>query len=152
MTATSEQLAVSSKIARSVICLPLTVLLLTATLAEAQQPGKVPRIGFLGGSSAAEYSGFIEAFQNGLRELGYLEGKSIAIEYRYGEGKLDRLPELAAELVYLGIDVIVVCGARAISEMKSATTTIPIIMTTIEDPVAMGIVGSLARPGGNITG
>jgi len=120
--------------------------------AEAQQSGKAPRIAFLGGSSAVAYSSFIEAFRKGLGELGYVEGKNITIEYRYGEGKVDRLPELAAELAQLAVDAIVVSGAIATSEMKSATRSIPIVMTTIEDPVAMGIIASLARPGGNITG
>jgi len=119
---------------------------------EAQQPGRAHRIAFLGGSSASAYASFVEAFQQQLRDLGYIEGKSSVIEYRYGDGKLARLPELAAELVHLGVDVIVVSGAQAISQVKSATRTIPVVMTTIEDPVAMGIVDSLARPGGNITG
>ena len=133
-------------------------LLLTAAVvtlvhsAEAQQPAKVPHIAFLGGSSTASYSSFIEALQKGLRELGYIEGKTIRIEHRYADGKLDRLPGLAAELAQHGVDLIVVSGARATSEIKKATQTIPIVMTTIEDPVAMGIVNSLARPGGNITG
>ena len=120
--------------------------------AEAQQPVKVPHIAFLGGSSMSAYSSFVEVLQKGLRELGYIEGKTIRIEYSYAEGKLDRLPGLAAELAQLGVDLIVVSGARATSEMKNATRIIPIVMTTIEDPVAMGIVNSLARPGGNITG
>ena len=120
--------------------------------AEAQQPVKVPHIAFLGGSSMSAYSSFVEVLQKGLRELGYIEGKTIRIEHRYAEGKLDRLPGLAAELAQLGVDLIVVSGARATSEMKNATRIIPIVMTTIEDPVAMGIVNSLARPGGNITG
>ena len=127
------------------------ILLLTASVgalvhaAEAQHPAKIPHIAFLGGSSAAAYSSFIEALQKGLRELGYVEGKTIRIEHRYAEGKLDRLPGLAAELAQLGVDLIVVSGARATSEMKNATRTIPIVMTTIEDPVAMGIVNSLAQ-------
>jgi putative ABC transport system substrate-binding protein len=120
--------------------------------AEAQQPATVHRIGFLGGSSASAYASFVEAFQQGMRVLGYVEGKSFVIEHRYGDGKLERLPELSSELIRLGVDVIVVSGARAISQVKSVTTTIPVVMTTIEDPVAMGIVDSLARPGGNITG
>jgi ABC-type uncharacterized transport system substrate-binding protein len=119
---------------------------------QAQQPTTARRIGFLGGSSASAYASFIEAFQQALRDLGHTEGKSFVIEGRYGDGKLDRLPELARELVQLGVDVIVVSGARAISQVKSVTRTIPVVMTTIEDPVAMGIVDSLARPGGNITG
>jgi putative ABC transport system substrate-binding protein len=119
---------------------------------EAQQRAPLHRIGFLGGSSASAYATFVEAFQQGLRELGHIEGKTFVIEHRYADGKLELLPDLAAELVRLGVDVIVVSGARAISQVKSATRTIPVVMTTIEDPVAMGIVDSLARPGGNITG
>ena len=129
----------------------ITAVVALVHAAEAQQP-RVPQIAFLGGSSAAAYSGFIKALQKGLRELGYVEGKTIRIEHRYAEGKLDRLPGLAAELAQQGVDLIVVSGARATSEMKNATRTIPIVITTIEDPVAMGIVNSLARPGGNITG
>jgi putative ABC transport system substrate-binding protein len=120
--------------------------------ASAQEVVKVYRIAFLGGSSASAYAGFVEAFKQELRDLGHVEGKTFVVEHRYGEGKLDRLPELTAELIRLGVDVIVVSGARAISQVKSATKTIPVVMTTIEDPVAMGIVASLARPGGNITG
>jgi putative ABC transport system substrate-binding protein len=120
--------------------------------AAAQEPATVHRIGFLGGSSAAAYASFLETFQQGLRGLGHIEGNTFVIEHRYGDGKLELLPELAAELIRLDVDVIVVSGARAISQVKSATRTIPVVMTTIEDPVAMGIVDSLARPGGNITG
>jgi putative ABC transport system substrate-binding protein len=136
----------------------ITVLTLSAMLlalcgsVDAQQAATVYHIGFLGGSSAKAYASFVEAFQQGLRELGYIEGKNFVIEHRYGDGKLDRLPDLASELVRLGVDVIVVSGARATSQVKSATKTIPVVMTTIEDPVAMGIVDSLARPGANITG
>ena len=119
---------------------------------EAQQTKKIPRIGFLGGSSASAYSSFLEAFRQSLRDLGYEEGQNIAINYHYGEGKRDRLPGLAADLVRLKVDVIVVSGALAISALKNATKTIPIVMTTVEDPVAQGFVASLARPGGNITG
>ena len=119
---------------------------------EAQQPIKIHRIGFLGGSSASAYANFVQVLQHGLRDLGYTESKDIPIEQRYADGRLDRLAGLAAELVRTGVDVIVVSGARAIREAKTATKTIPIVMTTIEDPVAMGIINSLARPGGNITG
>ena len=120
--------------------------------AAAQQPKKVPRVGFLGGSSAAAYSGFIDAFRKGLRELGYVEGQNIEMEYRYGDGKRDRLPDLSADLIRLKVNVIVVSGSLAIGALKNATKTIPIVMTTVEDPVAQGFVDSLARPGGNITG
>ena len=128
------------------------VLVVAGAAAQAQQPKKIPRIGFLGGSSASAYSGFIDAFRKGLRELGYVEGQNIAIEYRYGDGKRDRLPDLAGDLIRLKVDVILVSGSLAIGALKNATKTIPIVMTTVEDPVAQGFVNSLARPGGNITG
>ena len=128
------------------------VLLALGVIAEAQQPKKVPRIGYLSGSSPSARSARIEAFGQGLRELGYVEGKNIAIEYRYAEGKLDRLPELAAELVRLKVDVIVTGGPIVTRAAKEATNTIPIVMTQDADPVGSGLVASLARPGGNITG
>ncbi len=120
--------------------------------AEAQQPKKVPRIGFLSTTSPAALSARIEVFRQGLRELGYVEGKNIVIEYRYAEGKLDRRTELAAELVRLKVDVIVTGGAASTRAAKEATVTIPIVMTADGDPVGDGHVASLARPGGNITG
>ena len=123
-------------------------------LAEAQQPKKVPRIGYLSSADAARESARSEAIRLALRELGYIEGQNIAIEYRYAEGKLDRLPELAAELVRLKVDIIVVAGGdTAIQAAKNATKTIPIVMTGAgTDPVEAGFVESLARPGGNVTG
>ena len=120
--------------------------------AHAQQPGKVPRIGYLSAASASFQSFRIEAFGQGLRELGYVEGKNIVIEWRYAEGKHDRLPALAAELVRLNVDVIVAGGNTVIPPVKEATNTIPIVMTQAGDPVGSGFVVSLARPGGNITG
>ena len=120
--------------------------------AQAQQPTKIPRIGFLTAISAASMSTRMEAFRKGLHELGYVEGKNILIEYRYAEGKLDRLPAFAAELVRLKVDVIVTAGASGTGPAKEATTTIPIVMSQDGDPVATGVVASLARPGGNITG
>ena len=117
--------------------------------ASAQQPTKVPRIGYLGGTSLPARTA---AFQQGLRELGYVEGKNIAIEYRYAEGKFDRYPALAAELVRLKVDVIVSAGSTATRAVKEATSTIPIVMSQDSDPVGNGFVASLARPGGNITG
>ena len=120
--------------------------------AEAQQPKKVPRIGFLTGVSSPTNSARHEAFRQGLRELGYVEGKNIVIEYRSAEGKFDRLPALAAELVRLKVDIIVTGGGATTRAGKAATTTIPIVMTQDGDPVANGFVASLARPGGNITG
>ena len=136
----------------------ITVLTLCAMLfalcfpAEAQQPTKIPRIGYLGAASLSANAARIEAFRQGLRELGYVEGKNIVIEWRYAEGKLDRLPALAAELVRLKVDIIVTAGATPTRAAKEATSTIPIVMTQDTDPVVNGFVASLARPGGNITG
>ena len=120
--------------------------------ARAQQPKKIPRIGFLGAASMSANSARIEAFRQGLRELGYVEGKNIVIEYRYADGKSDRLPALAVELVGLKVDVIISGGGGATRPAKEATATIPIVMTGDGDPVGLGFVASLARPGGNITG
>ena len=119
-----------------------------------QQPKKVPRIGYLSTADPATESARSEAIRLALRELGYIEGQNIAIEYRYAEGKLDRLPELAAELVRLKVDIIVVAGGdTAIRAAKNATKTIPIVMVGAgSDPVEAGLVESLARPGGNVTG
>jgi len=125
--------------------------LTTASLAEAQQPARIPRIGILIGASASFYSARVEAFRRRLRELGYVEGKNILIEYRYAEGKLERLPDLAAELVQLKVDVIATAGS-AVGAAKKASATIPIVFGAALDPVGSGIVSSLARPGGNITG
>jgi ABC-type uncharacterized transport system substrate-binding protein len=116
------------------------------------QPAKVVRIGFLGPTSAASNAGRMAALRAGLRDLGYLEGKNLVIESRWAEGKFDRLPELAAELVRLKVDVILTAGTPGIRAAKNATTTIPVVMVTSGDPVAFGFVASLARPGGNITG
>jgi putative tryptophan/tyrosine transport system substrate-binding protein len=122
--------------------------------AEAQQPTKVPRIGYLSSADAARDSARSDAIRLALRELGYVEGQNIAIEYRYGEGKLDRLPELAAELVRLKVDIIVVAGGNQwIEGAKNASKTIPIVMVgASSDPVEAGFVESIARPGGNVTG
>ena len=128
------------------------VLLAVAVIADAQQPKKVPRIGYLTGSSPSANAARNEAFGQGLRELGYVEGKNIVIEYRYAEGKLDRLPVLAAELLRLNVEVIVTGGPAVTRAVKEATATIPIVMTQDPDPVGSGFVASLARPGGNITG
>ncbi len=119
---------------------------------QAQQPKKVPRIGFLIGTSPSTISDRIEAFRQGLRELGYVEGKNIVIEYRHSEGKLDRLSELAAELARLKVDVIVTSGPTPNRAAREATVTIPIVMGFDNDPVGNGFVASLARPGGNMTG
>src|SRR5215469_13940407 len=133
------------------------MLLVMAVIAEAQQPKKVPRIGYLSNADAATDSargGRAEGIRLAMRELGYIEGQNIAIEYRYAEGKVDRAPELAAELVRLKVDVIVVgSGDQWIRAAKNATRTIPIVMTGQgTDPVEAGFVESLARPGGNVTG
>jgi len=122
------------------------------TVAQAQEPRKVPRIGFLVASNSFANSDRIAAFQNGLRELGYMEGKNIIVEYRQAEGKLERLPKIAAELVGRHVDVIVTAGPADTRAAKNATTTIPVVMTFDNDPVGNGFVASLARPGGNITG
>src|SRR3989442_12675331 len=126
-----------------------TAIMVSIHLADAQQLAKVPRIGFL--SVAYEPSPFSEAFVGGLRELGYIEGRNIAIEYRHGEGRFDRIPELAAEMVHLKIDVIFARGLAPAKAAKDATRTIPIV-TIATDPVRAGLVASLARPGGNVTG
>src|SRR5215510_10224513 len=119
---------------------------------EAQQPKKVPRIGFLGGESSFFYAVRIDAFRQGLNELGYIEGKNIVIEYRYAEGKLDRLPALAKELVGLKSDVIVAAPTPSVLAAKKASATIPIVFVGVGDAVGSGLVASLARPGENITG
>ena len=127
-----------------------TLLLTTAFSAQAQQPKKLPRIGYLAGDP---HSPSHEAFRQGLRDLGYVEGQSILIEWRYAGDKADRFPELAAELVRLKVDVVVAANAAALSSLKRATTTIPIVVAAYGgDLVADGIVASFARPGGNITG
>ena len=129
------------------------LVLLAAPLAvEAQQPGKVPRIGFLIAETLSGQASRVEALRAGLRDRGYVEGKSIAIEFRSADGNYDRLPELAAELARLKVDVLVAFGSKAVLAAKRATTTIPIVVPVIGDPVARGVVSSVARPGGNITG
>ncbi len=131
-----------------VVSVVVTLILASFHLAEAQKPAKVPRIGVLSGPIDPG----VEAFRLGLRELGYVEGKSITIEHRSAEGKFDRLPDLAAELVRLKVDVIVASSNQAIIALKKATQTIPIVMSIAGDPVGAGFIASLARPGGNITG
>src|SRR5215468_1337875 len=134
------------------VCLLIAALVLTVSIAEAQQPTKIPRIGYVSGSSDANNPRPNEIFQQALRELGYIEGKNILFEYRSAEGSIDRIPSLVAELVQLKVDVLVSSTAQAIRAAKDATKTIPIVMIVTVDPVATGIVDSLARPGGNITG
>jgi putative ABC transport system substrate-binding protein len=130
----------------------LTTLLLPTVSARAQQPAKVPRIGYLSGSSISVLAARIEAFRLGLRELGYVEGKNIVIEWRSAEGNPGLLSELAAELVRLKVDVIVSPGPTVTRVVKEATSTVPIVMASDTDPVGSGFIASLARPGGNITG
>ncbi|TMB74957.1 MAG: ABC transporter substrate-binding protein [Deltaproteobacteria bacterium] len=139
---------------KKIILLSLCSLLLAPCFAvEAQQqPIKIPRIGFLAAVSLSANSARFGAFRQGLRDLGYVEGKNIVIEWRYAEGKPDRLPALAAELVRLKVDIIVSGGSTATRPAKKATSTIPIVMAQDTDPVGSGFVASLARPGGNITG
>jgi putative ABC transport system substrate-binding protein len=120
--------------------------------AEAQQAGKIFRIGFLDNSNASGVAVFLEAFRQELSKLGWIEGKNITIEYRFAEQKRERLPELAAELVRLKVDLIVTSGAPTPLAAKKATSTIPIVMATSANPVGSGLVVSLARPGGNVTG
>jgi putative tryptophan/tyrosine transport system substrate-binding protein len=136
---------------RIFIWLLATVFLATASAAEAQQVKKRPRIGVLS-SRLGPLPTREGAFQESLRKLGYVEGQNITIEYRYAEEKLDRLPELVAELVHSKVDVIVAVSTPAIEAAKNATNTIPIIMAGVSDPVGTGFVASLARPGSNITG
>src|SRR5215470_6094314 len=128
-----------------------TVFVATVSLAEAQQPAKIPTIGFMRGGSPTDAE--VEAFRQGLRELGYVEGKNINIEFRNTDGNTDRYSGVAAELVRLRVDVIMAAGGSAVVlAVKPATDKIPIVMTNPGDPVAIGVVASLARPGGNVTG
>ena len=134
-------------------CLSVCALLVALSFAvEAQQPTKIPRIGYLSPGDANGSSASVEPFQQGMRELGYIEGKNILVECRYAEGKLDRIPSLVAELVQLKPEVLVVISLLSIRAAKQATKTIPIIIMSTQDPVATGIIDSLAHPGGNITG
>ncbi len=126
--------------------------LLPPLAAEAQQAKKVPRIGFLGNSTPALEANLVGPFREGLRDLGYVEGQNILIEYRWAEGKYERFPALIAELIALKVDVIVTAGTPATLAVKKATTSVPLVMVAVGDPVATGIVASLGRLGGNITG
>jgi putative ABC transport system substrate-binding protein len=137
---------------RIIICLPLTVFLITISFADAQQTGKIFRIGYLDSGTASSMAALLEVFRQELSKLGWIEGKNITIEYRFAEQKPERIPELAADLVRLKVDLILVTGAPLALAAKNATTTIPIVTTTTGDPVGAGLVASLARPGGNVTG
>lgn len=134
-----------------VLWLLATVFVAAASLSEAQNPAKVPRIGYLSAGPSGS-SPNIEAFRQGLRALGYAEGQTIAIEYRYAAGKHDRLPNLAADLVRLKVDIIVTDSSPAARAAQKATKTIAVVMAASGDPIGTGLVASLARPGGNITG
>jgi putative ABC transport system substrate-binding protein len=127
-----------------------TAILVVPLAAEAQRAGRVPRIGYLGTRSPSDFG--LDAFRQGLRELGWVEGQNIVIEYRFAEGRLERLPDLAAELVRLKVDVIMTHSNPGATAAKNATNTIPIVMTVVGDPVGLGLTASLARPGGNATG
>ena len=127
-------------------------LILAPLAAEAQQTGKTPRIGFLGTATPSLMSAWLIAFREGLSERGYVEGQNIAIEYRWGDGKPERFAGLVAELIGTRVDVIVTSGPHAIRAARYATSTIPIVMAIVEDPVEQGFVASLAHPGGNLTG
>ena len=133
------------------ICLLLTVFLPTVS-AEAQQQNKIARIGFLAINSVSSSATSVEAFRLGLRQLGYIEGQNIIIEWRYADGRSDRLPDLAAELVRIKVDVIVTSATSPTEAAKKATNTIPIVIASHNDPIGAGLVASLARPGGNVTG
>jgi putative tryptophan/tyrosine transport system substrate-binding protein len=146
-----RRMAVAATVTR--LSLVVAVSMLAAPLGvEAQSPTKVYRLGFLGAASASADPTRVEALRAGLRDLGYVEGKNIVIEYRWAEGNYDRLRVLAAELVRLKVDVLVTAGTPAISTAKQTTTTVPIVMAGSGDAVATGLVASLARPGGNVTG
>ncbi|HEY2922128.1 MAG TPA: ABC transporter substrate-binding protein [Candidatus Binatia bacterium] len=138
---------------RQIIVLALSAMLFAlCSAADAQQTGKIYRIGFLDNSTASGIAVLSEAFRQELTKLGWIEGKNIAIEYRFSDQKRERLPELAADLVRLKVDLIVTTGEPPALAAKGATTTIPIVMANAGDPVGSGLVGSLARPGGNVTG
>jgi putative ABC transport system substrate-binding protein len=139
-------------ISKIVICLLLSVFLLTGSPTHAQQPKKIPRIGFLFNTFPADFTSRIDVFRKDLRELGYVEGKTILFEFRYAEGNFDRLADLATELVRLNVDVIVVSGGRPAAAAKKATSTIPIVVASAGDLLRAGLIASLAKPGGNITG
>jgi len=147
-------LALGNSTKAEVIGFALCTLLLALSFpADAQQPKKIPRIGYVSGTGDSQTPGYqVEAFRKGLRELGYIEGKNILVDYRYIEGRTDLVPSLVAEFLKLNVDILILTNPPAIRLAKQATKTIPIVMVTTEDPVTAGVVDSLARPGGNITG
>jgi putative tryptophan/tyrosine transport system substrate-binding protein len=136
-----------------IFCVALCAMLFAPCFpAESQQPKKIARIGYVFGSTPAATAQNVEAFRQGLRDLGYVEGKTFVLEIRYGEGRAERIPEIARELVGLKVDVIVTPTDVAIAAVKRETQTIPIVMAVSSDPVGTGFVASLARPGRNVTG
>jgi putative ABC transport system substrate-binding protein len=140
----------NAKVVSIVVCV---MLFACCSFAHAQQPAKIPRVGYVSGTGDHKTPGLqVETFRQGLRDLGYVEGKNILIEHRYTEGNQDRAPRLVAELIQLNVDVLVATTSPAIRTAKQATKTIPIVMVTTSDPIATGLIDSLARPGGNITG
>jgi putative ABC transport system substrate-binding protein len=149
-----QQAIVRKKSTKKVFGLALGAMLFTlCTTAEAQQSPKIPRIGYLSGTGSAANPGpYVEALRQGLRELGYTEGKNFAIEFRGAEGKVEPIPGIVAELIQLKVDILVLPLVSALRAAKQATNKIPIVMVAQVDPVAAGIINSLARPGGNITG
>lgn len=138
---------------RLTLCLALCAMLFgLSSPVEAQQPKRIPRIGVVEATSKAGAAGRIEAFRHGLRDLGHTEGQTVSIEIRYADGKLDHIPELFAQLVQLKVDILVVSSTPGALAAKNATLSIPIVFFGVADPVGAGLVASLARPGGNITG
>ena len=134
------------------VLLSVTLILFSFSLAPAQQPGKAPRIGMLVNGTPSSHKFHVDEFQQGLRDLGYAQGENVFFEIRYAEGKLDRLPELARELVQMKVEVIFTNATPGTVAVKEATSTIPIVFTGVGDPVAAGFVKSFAKPGGNLTG
>src|SRR5438874_13536869 len=138
---------------RKIVSWLLAVFLLTTfSLADAQQTKKIPRIGFLGNSTPALEENLVRPFREGLRDLGYIESKNLITELRWAEGKYERFPTLIAELIALNVDLIVTAGTPATIALKKATTTLPLVMIAVGDPVGTGLIASLAHPGGNLTG
>src|SRR5688572_22830741 len=149
MRKTVRRLALSALL--SAFSLVGAMLFALCSVAEAQQAKKVPRIGWLSGGDSNSSRSQAEGFRQGLRELGYVEGQNILLEYRWAEGNSDRYPVLAGEMVHLRVDVIVTLGTQATLAAKQATNTIPIVAGGAGDLIGEGLVGSLARPGGNVT-
>jgi putative ABC transport system substrate-binding protein len=137
---------------RFIVVVVVALLLGFSQIADPQQPSKAPRIGYISGTNESGSVSLLSGFRQGLRDHGYIEGKNVVVEYRFAEGKVDRITNLVAELVQLNVDVIVSSNFTAIGAAKKATKTIPVVMVTTQNPVAAGVIDSLERPGGNITG